>query len=301
MKISSLILTAVILFGSCTKSNNPLDHKIVQDGKTKLVYDFTSQPKQLVYEDIFENTDGVWGISNKTVYNALGSSVDYSYKANFLNNTTSGSSPIDAGAISIDGEIGTLTLEFSINNNGGAQYTPVNVDNESLHNIIAGFFNSSIDITVDGDAGDIIPAMSLELPTPELLELVSPDLSTITIDPDGDAPDEFPQIDISQNLTINWNPQENNENGVAIIVWWSGLSFESNNLQHTNNSTRYVYLTDDDGTYQLPYEMFQEIGENAMIEISIMRGYVEILDVDGKKFKFYAITEATTTPIILVD
>jgi hypothetical protein len=47
--------------------------------------------------------------------------------------------------------------------------------------------------------------------------------------------------------------------------------------------------------------MFKEIGENAMIEISVMRGNVEIVESNGKKFKYYAITEAATTPILLVE
>jgi hypothetical protein len=300
MKISLLLLGAILL-ASCSKTNTPLDDKVVQDGKTKVIYDFSIQPKQVIYEDIFESTDGVVGLANKTVYNAYGSSVDYSYKANFLNNTTSSSAPIDGGAITINGETGTLTLEYSVNNNGGAQYTPINADDESLFNMISGFYNGTIEIVVDGDAGDVIPSMTLELTTPENLEILSPELSAITPDVDGDNPDALPQISITQNFTINWNIQDQNENGVAIIVWWSGLTFDSENLQHTNNSTRYVYLTDDDGSYQLPYEMFQEIGENAMIEISVMRGNVEIVESNGKKFKYYAITEAATTPILLVE
>ena len=91
------------------------------------------------------------------------------------------------------------------------------------------------------------------------------------------------------NYTINWNADPKNTNGVAILVSWHGASFVETAPHNPSSTLNYIVnldIVDDNGTYTIKAENFNDFPKNAIFSISLIRigGTTAIVGAGQKLF-----------------
>ena len=94
-----------------------------------------------------------------------------------------------------------------------------------------------------------------------------------------------PKIEKSENLfpycyykgfELKWNADTNNQNGLVVIVEWYGTSISD---KKTDKYIRNIdILTEDNGVAVLNDKLFDNIPENAVAYITLLRGNIAVLD-----------------------
>ncbi|MDD3079971.1 MAG: hypothetical protein PHH37_12840 [Paludibacter sp.] len=102
---------------------------------------------------------------------------------------------------------------------------------------------------------------------PELVEISSPKVET--------SKDLMPYC-FYKNFVLKWNTDTKNENGLVVVVEWSGMYVTG---QKENKYVRNIdIITDDNGSTTLKNEIFNGISENAIAFITLLRGNIAIVD-----------------------
>lgn len=97
------------------------------------------------------------------------------------------------------------------------------------------------------------------------------------------------------DLLLEWNKDENNINGVLVIVEWDGDMIGTDKM---NKSIRTVDLVDDIGKSILNTELFKDIPDLAIISITILRGNVDIVEIENTAVKIYAATNSSISVVL---
>jgi hypothetical protein len=94
------------------------------------------------------------------------------------------------------------------------------------------------------------------------------------------------------DLSITWNADANNENGVVVYLSWGGsvVSVHPNDQNYSERIDRAVKL-DDTGHGIIPANLFEGLPPTAYATLFIMRGNVNIVTHKNKSFRFYSISE----------
>lgn len=124
---------------------------------------------------------------------------------------------------------------------------------------------------------------------PNLIEITSPKIET--------SQELFPYC-YYKNLEIRWNADLQNKNGVAVLVEWVGSSFvdTKKNVYIRNIDI----LTEDNGAAVLNDKLFDNIPENAIAYITLLRGNIEVLEnIQIDPYRLVAETHAIL-PLILI-
>ena len=81
---------------------------------------------------------------------------------------------------------------------------------------------------------------------------------------------------VNKRLFLKWNTDLKNENGLVVVVEWSGMYVTG---QKENKYVRNIdVITDDNGSTTLKNEIFNGIPENAIAFITLLRGNIAIVD-----------------------
>ncbi|MDR2065196.1 MAG: hypothetical protein LBP85_05760 [Prevotellaceae bacterium] len=125
---------------------------------------------------------------------------------------------------------------------------------------------------------------------PELIEIFSPSVLT--------KEDMYP-LCYYENFILRWNADENNENGVAIIVTWTGsMAFGQD---HPNISIRRTDVVPDNGSAVLNSHLFDDIPDTGIILLTLARGNVENIGLQDNYYKYQILSEThAVLPLILI-
>ncbi|MCQ2345355.1 MAG: hypothetical protein MJZ82_01125 [Paludibacteraceae bacterium] len=74
------------------------------------------------------------------------------------------------------------------------------------------------------------------------------------------------------NMEIEWNADINNPNGVLILVEWTGSTL--NGVCNTNSTILGIDLVEDIGTTVLDNEIFNDIPDEALVNLWLIRGNI---------------------------
>jgi hypothetical protein len=116
-----------------------------------------------------------------------------------------------------------------------------------------------------------------------------------------------PKIEKSENLfpycyykgfELKWNSDRKNENGLVVIVEWYGTSLKEMKVD------RYIrnidIIPEDDGSCVLNDKIFDNIPENAIAYITLLRGNITVLDdVEADSYRLVAESHVIL-PLILI-
>lgn len=113
----------------------------------------------------------------------------------------------------------------------------------------------------------ILSDTTVTMYVPELVEITSPKVET--------SKDLMPYC-FYKDFVLKWNTDLKNENGLVVVVEWSGMYFTG---KKENKYVRNIdVITDDDGSTTLKNEIFNGIPENAIAFITLLRGNITIID-----------------------
>jgi hypothetical protein len=129
---------------------------------------------------------------------------------------------------------------------------------------------------------------SISLYIPNLVEITSPKIET-------DA-DLYPYC-YYEDFVLRWNPDLRNENGLVIVVEWYGFRFGQNENLYVRNCD---LLQIDDGEEVLNSALFDEIPDNALCYITLIRGNLENIELEENIAYLVAGESHAVLPLILV-
>jgi len=86
-----------------------------------------------------------------------------------------------------------------------------------------------------------------------------------------------------KDFEIEWNADENNENGVLVLVDWTGSMVLGEDIPDTHVFR--IASFPDTGVAQLPEELFDGIPDTAYCDIMIVRGNIENINFDNYSYK----------------
>jgi hypothetical protein len=99
-------------------------------------------------------------------------------------------------------------------------------------------------------------------------------------------------------LKIVWNADNDNENGIVVIVEWTGNMYAHDKVNGTHIRNVDIIL-DDDGDEILNNLLFQDIPEDAMATLTLIRGNVDVINYGSDRVKIGG-ESIVSLPFILV-
>jgi len=172
--------------------------------------------------------------------------------------TTARNNMIDAGKLYIDNHV----LEIATH-----KYYPTNNNQYGYFDDISSTFGSDVQIGIEGSS--YIDSTSFSFYLPEIINVTTSNSDS---------------INKNQDYQLTWNQDPNNQNGVYILVSYSG----SLNTDHINSSlpdTNITWKTNvsDNGSYTISSSVFSSMPVGGHIEIDVGRGNYGIFG-DTQKF-----------------
>lgn len=103
-----------------------------------------------------------------------------------------------------------------------------------------------------------------------------------------------------KNFLLEWNADPKNEEGLMVAVEYLGETLSKNgNKLVRKNIVNVDHIKNDNGKYILKQAMFEDIPNLSFINIILMRGNVDITEIEGRSYKTYAESHQRV-PILLV-
>jgi hypothetical protein len=94
---------------------------------------------------------------------------------------------------------------------------------------------------------------------------------------------------------LTWDKDSRNTFGVVILVEWDGSTLDK---ETTKNYIRRVDVVEDTGETIVRQEMFDDIPHLAIVRVTILRGNIDIVEIQDMAYKIYASSEASLSTII---
>ncbi|WP_346862277.1 hypothetical protein [uncultured Draconibacterium sp.] len=106
---------------------------------------------------------------------------------------------------------------------------------------------------------------------------------------------ELQPLCLYDDFALAWNKDENNGNGVVVIVEWDG---EVLGAAKNEKSVRTIDIVEDSGTAILNPELFNDIPDLAMVNITILRGNISVAEIENTAVKIYAASNSSILVVV---
>ena len=116
--------------------------------------------------------------------------------------------------------------------------------------------------------------INIELYAPKEIEILSPKIE--------DNANLLPLL-YYDGLVIEWNEDTMNENGVVFILEWAGEVVVGQESPET--AIRRTCVVKDNGATTLDSHLFDGIPDTAVCHLTILRGDIDLEDIDGESYK----------------
>lgn len=127
------------------------------------------------------------------------------------------------------------------------------------------FFGSSVSFVVDQS--------DIDFYIPKRIAILSPEIS----DPEDLLPFVF-----FQNLELFWNEDAANTNGILVMVEWTGTMYGEYDI-HGVHIQNIDYIPNDNGVAVLNNSLFDMIPEDAICDLTIIRGNSDVVMYNGSE------------------
>ncbi len=231
------------------------------------------------YLDNYTPTDYTAGIS-AVKENPLANVLTYSFNRRYETCSYSSSLPEDAEPL----HISTNGIDLS-------QAYPVTRTGENLLTDMFGRENTfkvaEIIATRDGGPQREGNSAEVSLYVPKLIEITTP---LVTSD------DDFYPFCYSKDFVLRWNADPDNENGVIVSVEWYGATAGQGDY---NARIRRIDLLEDTGEARLDEKLFEGIPNTALVNLTVLRGNIENIDLDNCTYKVSGETHAYLSLVLV--
>lgn len=117
----------------------------------------------------------------------------------------------------------------------------------------------------------------VEMYVPELIHITQPNITT---------EEELLPLCYYDGFKLCWNADQNNENGVILILEWIGEMVIGNDIPDTH--IRRTCVVDDDGETVLSNNLFEGIPDTAVCHLTVLRGNMEYINIEDESFNIMA-------------
>jgi hypothetical protein len=280
MKKIIIYILGVILF-SC--DNKIIENEVVDDNKiTEIVDGIADKDK----------------VSQKILY--IG---ETNYMKAFYNNpvigySSSTSDPLsESKFVTFDGSIKTPLTKTSLWSNINALINGRNIFNLKLttktqsQDIVSDLYGKEVSFTISPITKSLDNSVeSISLYIPNIVKITSPKIETEEA--------LYPYC-YYKDFLLGWNSDLKNENGLVVIVEWYGTYFNSG-----QNENRYVRNVDlilvDDGEEVLNNALFDDIPDDALCYITLLRGNLENIELPDNLAYLVGGESHAVLPLVLV-
>ncbi len=268
------------MISSCSKNESLSSESNSAEGIEPDI-NFSSNSGNSKYSYFFADTDNSIGFSSlkpdplteySTVENVSSSEVDKQTKISLHNRVL---------IPSVNTEHVKLNSSISNNIYGHKVNFKIPISNQSTNQ----FFSS-----VNGakNTGSETQA-EFEMYVPELIEITSPKNKSSS---DLFLPCYY------DGFILEWNADEKNGNGLVVIAEYKGM-----NAIPSNDTDEYIMNIDiienDNGSTILNTSLFEGIPDLSLVDITLMRGNIDVHEIQGKLHKFYGESHEKL-PIVLM-
>ena len=129
--------------------------------------------------------------------------------------------------------------------------------------------------------------LSIELYAPEIVRIESPYAVAEGLIP----------LCYYQNFTVKWNSDENNTNGVVIVIAWDGSMLFGDDYQ--SSMVYQIVCVPDSGSAELDESMFEGIPDAAVCRMYVIRGDIENLEIDETNYQLMVRTNDSSRFILI--
>ncbi len=189
---------------------------------------------------------------------------------------TQRSNRIDAGDFFINGE----KFEFQ-----EIAYMPSNLNEKEGIEFAKNLFGQEVSIFLE-QAGKTV--VSSDFRAPVLLTQFDV-LNSSLVSPSVDVK----WISIEEDVTINWNADSLNKNGLVLTLTSQGDKYNARKPGPIETQYEAAFIEDDDGEYIIPNSFFRNLTKDQLINLTLYRGKFDYIKDDGQghDYKFYALSE----------
>lgn len=120
-------------------------------------------------------------------------------------------------------------------------------------------------------------ASDIEMYVPQMINIIKPSIT---------KEEELLPLCYYDGFVLGWNADQNNRNGVVIIVEWMGNMVIGSDIPDTH--IRRTCIVEDNGECVLSNSMFDGIPDTAVCHLTILRGNIEKADLCDESFNIMA-------------
>ncbi len=135
--------------------------------------------------------------------------------------------------------------------------------------------------------------------TSKNIDLYIPHLVTITKPEILNKSELYPHC-FYKDLELAWNADLNNTEGLIVAAEYIGMSANPNRdkNEHIINTD---FIKEDSGSWIINNDLWTGIPDTGIVHLILLRGNVDITEIDGELHKFFAETHAVSTIILIRD
>jgi len=127
-----------------------------------------------------------------------------------------------------------------------------------------------------------------QLYIPQIVNITSPSVTTER---------ELHPLCNANDFVLKWNEDSMNDNGVIIRIEWNGVVLFGKQREGSHVSIAKIFP--DKGRAKLELEMFEGIPDTALCDLTILRGNVDAVVVDGASYKIGGASLETMSFVLL--
>jgi len=154
--------------------------------------------------------------------------------------------------------------------------------------MLANLFGKEITFTVGYPAqtrSTSSPEVGVNMYIPHIIDIIYPVASRTELQP----------LCPYDDLLVEWNKDGQNDNGVVVMVEWDG---DMVGQDFRNEGVRTIDVVEDTGRAILDTSMFDGIPDFAMINITLLRGNIDIVELENSAVKLYGVSNSSITVVL---
>ncbi len=156
-------------------------------------------------------------------------------------------------------------------------------------------YGTNVNFTIEKRSGasfkDGSSSKGVDMYVPHLISILKPEIK---------GPDELLPHCYSKNLVLEWNADPKNNEGLMIAAEYVGMSANPNmdKPEHIINTD---FIKEDNGRWVIGEDLWAGIPDTGIVYLILLRGNVDLQEIDGELNKFFAETHSIATIILIKD
>lgn len=160
---------------------------------------------------------------------------------------------------------------------------------------LSGLYGTDVRFTIEKKEGatfkDGSTSKNVDMYIPHLVSITKPEILNES--------EQLPHC-YSKDLVLEWNEDPKNEEGLIIAAEYIGISANPNKdkNEHIINTD---FIENDNGKWVIEDDLWKGIPDTGIVHLVLLRGNVDLSEIDGELNKFFAESHAIVSIILIRD